>query len=127
MQIYINLYSGPEYLIHVKYSGVLNVAFVTMMYGLGVPILFAVAAFTYFLLYSQERILVAYFYQLPPTFDDKMTKNAVKTLRWAAVIHLFFGYWMLSNKQIFQNTYQFIATSTTYMLTEHTVDNLNVD
>ena len=85
-------------MIHFKYSGVLNVCFVSLMYGLGMPILFPIAAWTYFVLFSVERLLVAYFYQLPPTFDDKLTKNSLKILRWGAVLHLFFGYWMLSNK-----------------------------
>jgi hypothetical protein len=98
MQVYIDLYSGPEYMIHFKYSGILNVSFVTMMYGMGMPILFVIAAFTYFNLMTIERLAVAYFYQLPPTFDDKLTKNALGILKWGAVLHLFFGYWMISNK-----------------------------
>lgn len=98
MQAYINLYSGPEYLIHYKYSGILNVSYVTMMYGLGMPILFPIAAFTYFNLFFLEKLLVAYFYQLPPTLDNKLTKNALEILRFGAVLFLFFGYWMLSNK-----------------------------
>lgn len=127
MQLYIDLYSGPEYFIHFKYSGILNVTFVTMMYGVGLPILYPIAAFTYFNLYTLERLLVAYFYQLPPTFDDKMTKNAVSILRWASVLHLFFGYWMLSNKQIFQNVYSFINTTQEIMLTGHTFSTIKVD
>lgn len=98
MQMYVDLYSGPAYFIHFKYSSMLNVLFVTMLYGVGIPILFPIAAITYFIYYSLERLCVAYFFQMPPTFDDKMTKNAVKIMRWAAVMHLFFGYWMLSNK-----------------------------
>jgi len=39
----MDLYSGPEYIIHYKYSLLLNSAFVTMMYGLGMPILFPIA------------------------------------------------------------------------------------
>lgn len=35
MQTYIEIYSGPEYMIHFKYSGILNVTFITMMYGIG--------------------------------------------------------------------------------------------
>jgi len=30
---------------------------------------------------------------MPPSFDDKMTKNALNIIRWAAVFYLFFGYW----------------------------------
>ena len=62
MQLYIDLYSGPEYLIHFKYSGMMNVTFVTLMYGMGMPILFPIAALTYFNLYTLERLLVSYFY-----------------------------------------------------------------
>jgi hypothetical protein len=98
-----------------------------MMYGTGLPILFPIAAFTYFNLYTIERLLVAYFVQLPPTFDDKMTKNAVSILRWAAILELFFGYWMISNKQIFQNIYSLVPTTQSIMLTGHTFGTIKVD
>ena len=62
MQTYIDIYSGPEYLIHFKYSGILNVTFVTLMYGIGQPVLFPIAVISYFILYSIERVLIAYFY-----------------------------------------------------------------
>lgn len=74
---YIDLYSGPEYIVHFKYSGILNITYVTMMYGLGLPILFPIAAFSYFVFFSIERYQVAYTYQMPPTLDDKLTKNAL--------------------------------------------------
>jgi len=63
MQRYIDIYSGPIYLIHFKYSGIMNITFITMMYGVGQPLLFLIAAVSFFILYTQERILVAYFYQ----------------------------------------------------------------
>ena len=40
------LYSGKEYLIHFKYSDCLNVSYISMMYGLGMPLLYPVAALT---------------------------------------------------------------------------------
>ena len=52
---YIDLYVGPEYVIHFKYSHVLNVTFVTMMYGLGMPVLFPIAAISYFIFWAVER------------------------------------------------------------------------
>ena len=62
MHSYIDLYSGPEYFIHFKYSSILNIAFVTFMYGAGMPILYLIAAFAYFVLYALERLMIAYFY-----------------------------------------------------------------
>lgn len=127
MQTYVDIYSGPEYMIHFKYSSIMNVTFVTMMYGLGVPILFPIAAFSYFVFYTLERLLTAYFYQLPPTFDDQMTKNALGNMRWAAVFYLLFGYWMLSSKVIFANVYNLIPDSTTKMFSGHTFSSITVD
>ena len=74
---YIDLYSGPEFVMHVRYSSVLNVTFVTMLYGPGLPILFPIAAFSYFTYYCSERYALAYIYQMPPAMDDMMTKNAL--------------------------------------------------
>lgn len=56
-QIYalIDLYAGPDHIIHFKYAGILNVTFVTMMYGLGLPILFPIALLSYFIYWAVER------------------------------------------------------------------------
>ena len=45
MAAFKDLWSGWDYVVHFKYSFVLNVVFVTMMYGVGMPILFPIAAF----------------------------------------------------------------------------------
>jgi hypothetical protein len=75
MQCYVDLYSGPDYIVHGKYPAVLNVVFVTMLYGVGLPILFPVAFVTLLLIYITEKIELAYNYQLPSTMDDSLTVN----------------------------------------------------
>ena len=60
--------------------------------------LFPVAILNYVIFLLLERYHRAYSYQLPPSYDDKMTKNAIKTLKYAPVMFLFNGYWMLSNR-----------------------------
>ncbi len=127
MQTYIDIYSGPEYLIHFKYSGILNVTFVTMMYGIGQPVLFPIALVSYFILFSIERVLIAYFYQQPPTFDEKMTKNALGIMRWAVLFYLFFGYWQLSSQVIFHNFWEYIADTAKKTPSGHLVQDIHVD
>ena len=94
---YFKLYTGADYIVHFKYSGILNVTYVTMMYGLGLPILFPIAVFTYGLFWLHEKYHMAYTYRLPPSFDDKLTHNAISMLRYAPILLLFNGYWMLDN------------------------------
>lgn len=74
-----------------------------MLYGLGLPILFPIAIVSYFIFWMTERYQVAYTYQLPPAMDDKMTKNALTILSYSPLLFLFNGFWMLSNRQIFDN------------------------
>lgn len=121
---YIDLYSGPEYIIHFKYSIILNTTFVTMMYGLGLPILFPVAAFAYFIFWSTERYQMAYTYQMPPALDDTLTKNTLNMLSYSPILFLFNGLWMISNHQIFGRDVNKISDTNDIMLTGHTVSGL---
>lgn len=47
MAAYKDLFSGKDYVIHFKYSGILNIVYITMLYGVGMPILFPIAAFNF--------------------------------------------------------------------------------
>lgn len=98
MAMYKKLWSGGEYVIHFKQSGVLLVVFVTCMYGVGMPLLFPVASFNFFNQYFCERIMAAYQVKLPPSLDDKLTKNMISVIKWAPLIMMFNGYWALSNQ-----------------------------
>lgn len=48
MVAYKELYSGQVYLIHFRYADTLNVLYVAMMYGAGMPLLFPIAMVTMF-------------------------------------------------------------------------------
>ncbi len=63
IQQYVEIYSGPVFFIHYKYSSILNITFVTMMYGLGIPILFPIAAISFLTLYLVEKVMIYYSYR----------------------------------------------------------------
>ena len=118
---YLDLYTGPDYIVHYKYSGILNIAYVTMMYGLGLPMLFPIAFISFFIFWATERYQIAYTYQLPPAMDDKMTENAMKLLSYTPIIFLMNGYWMLSNRQMFENVVNSLEYSTEQMSSAHSL------
>ena len=95
---YMDLYSGPEYKIHFKYSYLLNTTYVCMMYGLGMPILFPIAALHFFVFWATERYQLAYTYQTPPALDDQLTKNTLKMILYSPLFFLLNGLWMISNR-----------------------------
>ena len=98
---YLDLYVGYEYIVHFKYASVLNVTFVTMLYGPGLPILFPIATLFLFNARISERISVAYFSKQPPAMGDTLSTAALDLMKYAPIVMMFNGYWMLGNKQIF--------------------------
>ena len=119
IQQYVEVYSGPTFFIHYKYSSILNITFVTMMYGAGLPILFPIAAAAIFVLYCMEKIMVNYSYRQPPAYDERLNNNVLAILTYAPLLFLSFGYWMFSNKQLFRNELYDIVYSTSVTTTGH--------
>jgi len=103
IQLYYEIYSGPNFFIHYKYSSILNITFVTMMYGIGLPILFPFAAGALFVLYCVEKLMLYYSYRMPPMYDEKLNRNALILISYAPLLLLSFGYWMLSSRQLYTN------------------------
>jgi hypothetical protein len=75
-----------------------------MMYGIGLPILFPVAAVSLFTLYMVEKLMIYYSYRQPPMYDAGLNESVLKIMSFAPLLFLSFGYWMLSNIQLFSNT-----------------------
>lgn len=118
-QQYIALYAGPDYLIFYKYATILNTVWVTFMYGVALPILFPIAAWTFFNLFVVDSLTLTYFFKQPPNYDEALNNSALNLLRWAPVFMLFFGYWCLGQQQIFSNTINPIGFSNEPAETSH--------
>jgi len=67
------LYTGPEFILHYRYANILNIFFIAMFFGVGMPILFPIALLDLFCVYVVERFYLSIFYQQPPQMDEKMT------------------------------------------------------
>lgn len=64
-------------MIHFKQSATLNIIYVTMMYGLGMPMLFPIAAFNFLNQWICERLIVAWYMRLPPSLSDILMRNFI--------------------------------------------------
>ena len=103
MQKFIDVYSGPAFDIHVKYSSILNIVFVTFMYGFGIPILFPLAAFQLFVIFVVEVLCLYFSYKQPPSYDEKISNTVVGLMHSAPLFYLAVGYWMCSSQQLLSN------------------------
>lgn len=100
IQQYVNTYCGPLYYMHYKYSAIMNIIFITFMFGPGIPILFPYAAIAIAIRYVLENYMLYYVYKEPPAYDEKLNNSVLSNLTWAPALFLGFGYWMLSNHQL---------------------------
>lgn len=119
IQKYFDLYAGPGFSIHYKYSSILNITFVTMMYGVGIPVLFPIAALSILVLYTVEKLMLYYSYKMPPMYDEKLNNNALRLLQYAPLLYVSFGYWMLSSRQLFSNEVYYRTNSSIAPVTGH--------
>ncbi len=55
--------------------------------------------------------------------NDFLILNALSVLKFAPLFLLFNGYWMVDNRQIFDNTYSYINYYMESMKSSHTLDN----
>ena len=101
--MYLDIYAGPEYLIHFKYSHILTQIFVSFSYGLFLPLLFPITAFGILNMYIVEKFGLLYFYRKPPMYDDNLQKNALILMRRAPIAMFILAYWALGNPAIFYN------------------------
>lgn len=102
---YIDLYAGPVYQMHFKYSMILNIIYVTMMYGVGMPVLFYYALASFICLYLVEKFMLYYGYRKPPQYDVVLNNYVLGVMKGAPLVILSFGYWFLSNKQLLSNDF----------------------
>lgn len=65
----MDLYSGQEFIIDYKYSQILNIVFITMTFGYGIPLLFPLAALQFLVFYVIEVLQLFYSYKQPPMYD----------------------------------------------------------
>ena len=101
------------------YADSLNVVFITCFYGIGMPIMFPMAAIILLQQRLCQRIRVAYICSEATFVDDSITHEAYKILKYAPLGMLFNAYWMLDNHQIFGNDWNYINQTDEPMLSKH--------
>ena len=119
LQAFENMYAGPVFSIHYKYSFIMNVTFVTFLFGPGMPILFPIAWFAIFLQYTMERLMMAYSYRKPIMYDSEINRNCLAMLSLAPIVYVFSAAWTFSNQQVFFGEVVFDKNDLLFANTNH--------
>ena len=103
IQAFVDVFKGPIFNIHYKYSFMLAVTYVVMLYGAGQPILFPLAFIAICTQYTLERMLIAYSYIQPPMIDSSLNQTTIYWISVSPIIYAFTSAWVFSNQQVFKN------------------------
>ena len=106
---YIELNSGLENELSTKYAYLLGIWMVACFYGFGLPLIPITVLFCLIISYTFEKLMVFLHYQKPPLYDETLNKTSVFILKWGAFLYVAIAYWILTNKQMFDNVLDPIA------------------
>lgn len=98
---YEHKYTGPEFLIEIRYSQILASFYIMMIYSSGMPLLYPIGMLQYFMTYWTDKFLFLRLYRTPPRYGIEMSEVVRKTMVFGVLVHWLFGFYMYSNSQIF--------------------------
>ena len=70
---YEAIYSGPLFHVHYRLAFIVNIIYITFLFGAGCPILFPIALAGLIINYVSERLRMAYSYTKPPMYDSRLS------------------------------------------------------
>ena len=92
-----------------KYSNILTVLTVTLLYSGGLPILYPTAALFFFITYWMDKCLLLRCYRKPIKFDNYIAKHTLVCFKFALLAHIGGFLLMYSDTTILQNNlFEFI-------------------
>ena len=116
---YEAIYSGPEFNVHHRLAFVINLIYITFLFGPGCPILFPIALAGLIFNYTSERLRMAYSYTKPPMYDSRLSQHTLNSLGKAPIFYALYSMWLFSNQQVFRNVIPEINSFDLYPLSQH--------
>ena len=100
---YADLNSGTDNELSDKYPRMLSIAFLAIFYGFGLPLLPITVLAALIITYIFDKITLLLYHRKPPLYDNSLNKAWIFFLRWGVLFYAAISYWMLTNKQMFDN------------------------
>jgi len=74
-----------------------------MAFSIGIPALYVVCSFSFFLSFWIDKFMFIHFYKTPPRHTSEMINQIVGIMRFSIIFHFILGYFMLQNSEILLN------------------------
>ena len=74
---YVDIYSGPEYEIFMKYAFMMKFIAISFVFGYSLPVLYPITFLALVNLYVTDKYALAYLYKKPPNYDGKIIRKSI--------------------------------------------------
>jgi len=108
---YESLYSGPEFYVDTRYSQILTLIFVCLLYSGGMPFLYLTSFIQLVLSYFVDKYFLLRITKLPKNYDQHLAIVVRLTLYGAVFIHLLFAIFMFGQPDILKSENSFLSAS----------------
>ncbi|CAI2373992.1 unnamed protein product [Moneuplotes crassus] len=124
---YIRCHMGPENEIFDRYAFMLMMIYINITFGVGLPLLFPMTLIALICHYVFEKLFQVHWYSKSVMMGDFLNKDALVVMKWAIHLYTFFGYWFITNRQIFYNDVTPTMRRSDREITNHTFYNIPMD
>lgn len=98
---YEQMYIGPQMQLENRYSQIIGMTFIIMVYSASIPCLYLSGLFICVTMYWSDKILFLRHWRTPPKFGVELSVRSNRIMEWSILVHLIFGTFMLTNQDIF--------------------------
>lgn len=98
---YEKVYTGRLIEYDNRLSQLISMIWVIMMFSAAIPMLYLAGVIICFVMYWADKALFMRVYKLPPKHGADLANSARNIIEWSLVLHLFMGFYMISNPDIF--------------------------
>lgn len=100
-------YTGPEFNVEIKYSIVMNIISVNLIYGASLPALYFSTTFYLLLTYWIDKYILLAYCRLPQKTDDSLAVLVRWILKFILIWHTIFAIWIYGSPKLFPETENF--------------------
>ena len=93
-------YIGPEFSLDARLAQIIAFTWVTFMYSAGLPSLFLITAFNFFVIYWIDKWLLLRFYRTPKNYDEVCINFSLTEMKLSVLFHFVIGAVVYSNEKI---------------------------
>ena len=100
---YEDLYTGPEFILQLRYSQILAQIFITITFSSGLPILYSITFVSLFISFWVDKFLMLRFFRKQNKFTSSLSASFVSLLPFAIIAHVIYGFFIFSHPNILKS------------------------